>query len=293
MCISRLAGRRGSGKIGRVQSEDFSAAALVVLGHGTTLNDDSAAPVLQHAAELRRRKIFGEVRASFWKQSPQIIKVLAEISAPRIFIVPLFISEGYFSTQVIPQELGFQFPDRLSLVTRHSSLIYCRPVGSHDLMTQVILARAAEVVKQFPFPRAPKPAEITLFIAGHGTERNANSRKAIERQAELIRARNLYAGVHDIFMEEEPRIGDCYSIAQTRNIVVVPFFISDGLHAAEDIPVLLGEPERLVKERHAAGQPTWRNPTEKHGKLVWYSPSVGTEPLLADVILERAREAAK
>ena len=32
MCISRLAGRRGSGKIGRVQSEDFSAAALVVPG---------------------------------------------------------------------------------------------------------------------------------------------------------------------------------------------------------------------------------------------------------------------
>ena len=293
MCISRLAGRRGSGKIGRVQSEDFSAAALVVLGHGTTLNDDSAAPVLQHAAELRRRKIFGEVRAAFWKQSPQVKNVLADISSPRIFIVPLFISEGYFSTQVIPQELGFQFPDRLSLVTRHSSLIYCRPVGSHDLMTQVILARAAEVVKQFPFPRAPKPAEITLFIAGHGTERNANSRKAIERQAELIRAKNTYAGVHDIFMEEEPRIGDCYAIAQTRNIVVVPFFISDGLHTAEDIPVLLGEPKRLVKERHAAGQPTWRNPTEKHGKLVWYSPSVGTEPLLADVILERAREAAK
>jgi len=276
-----------------VQSEDFSDATLVILGHGTTLNDDSAAPVLQHTAELRRRKIFGEVRAAFWKQAPQIKNVLAEISAPQIFIVPFFISEGYFSTEIIPQELGFQFPDRLSLVTRHASLYYCRPVGSHDLMTEVILARAAEVVKQFPFPRAPKPADITLFIAGHGTGRNANSRKAIERQAELIRAQNLYAGVHDIFMEEEPRIGDCYAIAQTRNIVVVPFFISDGLHTAEDIPVLLGEPERLVKERHAAGQPTWRNPTEKHGKLIWYSPSVGTEPLLADVILERAREAAK
>ena len=276
-----------------MQSEDFSDATLVILGHGTTLNDESAAPVFQHAAELRRRKIFGEVRAAFWKQVPQIKNVLAEIPSARIFIVPFFISEGYFSTEIIPQELGFQFPDRLSLVTRHSSLFYCRPVGSHDLMTKVILARAEEVVRLFPFPRAPKPTDITLFIAGHGTGRNANSRKAIERQAELIRAQNLYAGVHDIFMEEEPRIGDCYSLAQTRNIVVVPFFISDGLHAAEDIPVLLGEPERLVKERHAAGQPTWRNPTEKHGKLVWYSPSVGTEPLLADVILERAREAAK
>ena len=61
----------------------------------------------------------------------------------------------------------------------------------------------------------------------------------------------------------------------------------------EDIPVLLGEPERLVKERLAAGQPTWRNPTEKNGKLVWYSASVGMEPLLAEVILERVREGVK
>jgi sirohydrochlorin cobaltochelatase len=276
-----------------VQNEDFSAATLVVLGHGTTLNDQSAAPVFQHAAELRRRKVFREVREAFWKQEPHIKTVLAEIAAPRIFIVPFFISEGYFSTEVIPQELGFQFPDRLSLVTRHSSLFYCRPVGSHDLMTKVILARADEVIKKFPFPRTPKPAETTLLIAGHGTGRNANSRKAVERQVELIRAENLYADVGAIFMEEAPFIKGCHESVKTKNIVVVPFFISDGLHAVEDIPVLLGEPERIVKERLAAGQPTWRNPTERGGKLIWYSPSVGTEPLLAEVILERAREAAK
>ena len=35
----------------------FRNATLVVLGHGTTLNDNSATPVLQHAAELRRRGI--------------------------------------------------------------------------------------------------------------------------------------------------------------------------------------------------------------------------------------------
>jgi len=274
-----------------VESDHFSDAALVVLGHGTELNAGSAVPAVQHAAELRRRKIFREVREAFWKQDPQIKTVLAEISAPRVLIAPLFISEGYFSTEIIPQELGFQFPDNLKLKTKNSELFYCQPVGTHDSMTKVVLSRAAEVVKQFPFPRAPRPADITLFIAGHGTERNANSRKAIARQAELIRAQNLYAGVHDIFMEEEPRIGECYALARTKNIVVVPFFISDGLHVVEDIPVLLGEPERLVKERHAAGQPTWRNPTEKHGKLVWYSPSVGTEPHIADVILERVREA--
>lgn len=155
-----------------------------------------------------------------------------------------------------------------------------------------MLSRAQEVVERFPFPRAPKPKDISLFIAGHGTERSAESRANIERQVELIRALNIYAEVRAVFMDEDPRIKDCQATAAARHVVVVPFFISDGLHVAEDIPVLLGEPERIVKERLADGKPTWRNPTEKHGKLTWYSAAVGSEPLMAEVILERVREMA-
>jgi sirohydrochlorin cobaltochelatase len=181
-------------------NDDLSDAALVVLGHGTVLNEQSAAPVRQHAAELRRRRIFHGVHEAFWKQEPQIQTVLAGIAAPRIFIAPLFLSDGYFAGQVIPAALGFHYPDRLSLTTPSSTWFYCRPVGSHPGMTQVILARAAEVVKQFPFPRIPKNAETTLFIAGHGTERNKNSRGVAEEHAEWIRAQNLYAAVHANFM---------------------------------------------------------------------------------------------
>jgi sirohydrochlorin cobaltochelatase len=286
-----------------VNGENFSEAALVVLGHGTTQNDGSATPVYQHAAELRRRKIFAEVREAFWKQEPQIKKVLPEISASRVFIVPLFISEGYFSDEVIPRELGFGELSTFNPVKgrgphgalrpQHSTIYYCPPVGSHDSMTAVLLARANKIVETFPFPRAPKPKDITLFIAGHGTEKNANSRKAIERQVELIRALNLYAGIHAIYLEESPRIADCYELAQSKNLVVVPFFISDGLHTQEDIPVLLGEAKQAVEQRLAAGQPAWRNPTEKNGKLVWYSPAIGSEPHIVDVILERVREACR
>ncbi len=172
------------------------------------------------------------------------------------------------------------------------ALVYCKPVGTHHSMTGVLLARAREVVERFPFPCVPRRKEVTLFIAGHGTEQNDRSREAIERQAELIRAMNLYAGVHTVFMEEEPRVGDCYGIAETKNIVVVPFFMSEGLHANEDIPMLLGEPEHTVRQRLQDAKPTWRNPTERQGKLVWYSASVGSEPRLAEVILERVREGA-
>jgi len=273
-----------------VNREDFSDAVLIVLGHGTELNENSAVPVRQHAAELRRRRLFREVREAFWKQEPQIRTVLAEIVAPRIFIAPLFVSEGYFAGQVIPRELGFEDGNRV-LNFEGSQIHFCAPAGTHDSMTRVILSRADGILRAFPFPRAPRQSDTTLFIAGHGTERNDNSRKPVDRQVGLIRGLGIYADVHAIFLDETPRIPDCYAMTQTKNLVVVPFFISDGLHTQEDIPVLLGETKKNVAQRLALGQPVWRNPMEREGKLVWYTAAAGTEPGMADVILDRVREA--
>ncbi len=279
-------------------SANFKDAALVLIGHGSTLNADSAAPTHQHADELRRRGVFGQVRVAFWKQEPAIRTVLDGLQTRRVFIVPLFISEGYFTQEVIPRELELlvQGPksevQSLERVQRRGAqtIYYCGPVGTHDSMTEVLLARACEVVERFPAGPAPAPSDTTLFIAGHGTGNNENSRRAIERQAELIRARKIYAEVHAVFMEEEPRIETCYAMARSRNIVMVPLFVSDGLHSQEDIPVLLGASPAVVKERMRLGQPTWHNPTEMQGKLVWYARSIGSEPHLADVILERVQE---
>jgi sirohydrochlorin cobaltochelatase len=282
--------------------EDFKDATLILVGHGSTLNADSAAPTYQHGDELRRRAIFADVLEAFWKQESCIAGVLRAAFTPRVFVVPLFISEGYFTEEVIPRELGMPKNDHgfakvLKKLARNGvgeqTVYYCGPVGTHASMTKVLLSRAQEVVAKHPFPRAPQPKEIALFIAGHGTGANENSRKAIEHQVELIRGMDAYAEVHAVFMEEEPRIGDCYSMAAAKNIVMVPFFISDGLHSYEDIPVMLGEAERIVQKRFKEGQATWRNPTEKRGKLVWYASSIGNEPHLPDVIMERVREAGK
>lgn len=259
------------GHLKPVSNADLDDSVLVVLGHGTELNDQSAAPVWQHAGELRRRQIFREVREAFWKQAPQIQSVLPQISAPRVFIVPLFISDGYFAGQLIPRALGFESARNRREETRIT--YYCQPVGTHESMTQLILSRAAGITRQFSFPHAPKRADTTLFIAGHGTEKNANSRRAIERQAELIRSQGLYADVQAVFMEEDPRISACGTIARTKYCVVVPFFVADGLHVMEDIPALLGETKPVVEARLAAGQPTWRNPAEIQGKLIWYTSS--------------------
>ena len=171
--------------------DDFKDAALVLVGHGATLNPDSSAPTLQHADELLQRNIFAQVLPCFWKEEPYIYGALRGVFARRVFIVPIFISEGYFTEQVIPREMGFCRNDEPALERKQTrgdqTFHYCGPVGTHDSMTEVIVARAKDIVTRYPYPIAPKPADTTLFIAGHGTINNANSRKAIERQAELYK----------------------------------------------------------------------------------------------------------
>lgn len=297
----RIAGWGGVGYRGGVNEAEFADATLVLVGHGSTLNAESGAPTYQHAEELRRRGLFADVIECFWKLEPPICGVLRGVWKPRVFVVPVFISEGYFTEEVIPRELGMPAgtervgPARVRVWTDGDRRVhYCGPVGTHESMTAVLLARARDVVAASASADAgvPEPRDVSLFIAGHGTSANENSRVAIERQVERIRARGEYACVHPIFMEEEPRIERCYELATTESVVIVPFFISDGLHSYEDIPVMLGESRAEVEARYRAGRPTWNNPTRRQDRCAWYAASIGNEPHLADVIVERAREAA-
>ena len=277
--------------------DDFSKDALVLIAHGSTVNAQSSAPTRRLADELRARNIFAEVACAFNLEQPKIDDVPKLVSAKRIYIIPVTISEGHFTEQTIPHRLGLATAGQTEYERIQQrdgrTIIYCHPIGTHPSMTDVLLARAREVIVKHPFPRAPKPSETALFIAGHGTEKNANSRKAIEAQVEAIAVLGEYANVLPVFMEEAPFIADCFTATEAPHIVMVPFFIADGLHTVEDIPVLLGEPEARVKKHLAAGQPTWRNPTERKGKLLWYTEAIGSkgsEAGLAEVILSRVRE---
>jgi sirohydrochlorin cobaltochelatase len=272
-------------------------AALVLVGHGSTLNAESALPTLRHADELRRRRSFGQVLACFWKEEPSIAGILRGVWKPRVFVVPVFVGEGYFTEEIIPRELGLRAPgadsfERVQTIGGRR-IHYCGPVGTHDSMTAVVESRALDAVARDPGGASPpSPAELSLFVAGHGTSRNENSRRAIERHVERLRAAGRFHDVHAVFMEEEPRIADCRTIAGTPNLVVVPFFVSDGLHSQEDIPVLLGESETVVRERLQAGESTWHNPRAFGQQRVWYTRSIGDEPHIPDVILERVAEIA-
>src|SRR4026207_1202851 len=209
--------------------------ALLIVAHGSTVNPDSSAPTLAHAAEIRRRKVFANVECAFWKEEPSLRDALFLFDPElirEIYVVPNFISEGYFTQTVVPRELELDGP----ITKRSNGQIwhYCEPVGNHPLMTQLLLKRAHEVA-----PKAA-PGESSLLIVAHGTDLNENSAVAAKREAEKIRSLGKYGRVLNVYMEEPPLVSEWRTLTETENVVVVPFFISDGLHSYEDIPQLIG-----------------------------------------------------
>jgi sirohydrochlorin cobaltochelatase len=278
-----------------VSADAFADSSVLLIAHGSTVNADSARSAFGHAERLREPGYFRAVTAAFWKQAPFIRDALAELHSEQLFIVPLFLSDGYFTRQVLPRELELPIKEDGSFSRIASCgaqrLFYCEPIGTSPVMTDVILARVEEVLTNSS--RGPGTSDKALVLAAHGTEKDSQSSRAAEWHIQRIRATGRFAEAHAAFMEESPRISDLAAFTKTKDIVVVPFFISEGLHAREDVPVLLGESPDEVQRRLKAGQPTFSNPTERHGKRMWYAASIGTAPLVRDVILQRIREAAK
>jgi len=275
--------------------------ALLIVAHGSTVNPDSSAPTLAHTTEIRRRKIFGDVECAFWKEEPSLRDasfLFDPESIREVYVVPNFISEGYFTQTVVPREL--ELNGRITKRSNGQIWRYCEPVGNHPMMTELLLKRARDIA-----PDAA-PTETSLLIVAHGTDLNENSAVAAKREAEKIRALGKYAAVINVYMEEPPLVSDWRQLTKTENIVVVPFFISDGLHSYEDIPRLLGivvaAPKAFGVDR---GRPGSAPPATKHGEIfrqnpyaidgrkLFYAPSIGTDPGFADIIIEQANAGGK
>jgi sirohydrochlorin cobaltochelatase len=267
------------------------AEALLLAAHGSHLNPDASTPTFAHADRIRDTEAFMEVREAFWKEEPTFREVLRTLESDEVYVVPLFISEGYFTEQVLPRELrldgwtpGAWASDGVSATAAtfrprdvDKRVHYCGPVGTHDAMSEVIVHRAETVLDGRPLDG------VGLAVVGHGTERNENSAKAIRHHANRIREQGRFREVEALFMDEAPEVEAVTTHLDSDDVVVVPLFIADGYHTQEDIP----EDLDLTADYRTG----YDVPTEVDGRRIWYTGAVGTDPLVADVVLERVRDA--
>jgi sirohydrochlorin cobaltochelatase len=256
-------------------------SALILVGHGSTLNPDSSAPTFQHADEIVRRRLFREVYCAFWKEEPSLREVLRMVESKEVYVVPNFISEGYFTETVIPRELDLSGP----ITERDDKLIkYCQPVGNDPRMIDLLLSRARTIAPDV------SPANASLLIVGHGTQLNERSAEAARLQVQRIREKQIYAEVSEAYMEEAPFIADWRKLTSQPDVIVVPFFIADGLHSYEDIPELLGIDQALRPRKASSAKTPITKQTQPpyviDGRRLYYGSAIGTDPLMAEIILD-------
>jgi sirohydrochlorin cobaltochelatase len=241
--------------------------ALVIVGHGSHLNEDSSLPVYEHAQRIRRSGEFDEVVECFWKEEPSMRHVLDTVESEEVYAVPAFISEGYFTQQVVPRELGLEGP-----VTKKGSktVRYAGPLGTFEEMPDVILERVGDLMRGKELS-----GRTALVLLGHGTDLNKNSGGVIYLNAERIRKRGIYDLVEVGFLDQEPEIGSVVESVAARNIILIPVFIAEGWHTRETIPEDLG----------LTGEVTVRK-----DRTIFYGAPVGTHPSMANLIAARARQ---
>ncbi|GAA4008420.1 DR2241 family protein [Deinococcus rubellus] len=262
--------------------------SLVLIGHGSHLNPESSAAVYAYADLLRQRGLFDEVVEGYWKEEPSLRQVLKTVRYTDVTVIPMFISEGYFTETVIPRELGLGHqgpvpPQGVARVIGGRTVRYTLPYGVHPRMSEVILARAREA---YPAINADDTA---LIVLGHGTTRNENSSKIVHQNAERLREGGEFAEVHTFFLDQEPKVVGWRQQVKAKNVVLVPFFASEGWHTLETIPEDIGlTGEVTVFESDLEAEP---GSQPDYAQTVYYSKPVGTHPAIAEVIIQLAEDA--
>jgi len=244
---------------------DFTQTGLLLLGHGSHFNPDSSAPIHAHAGRVRMADSFLEVRTGFWKEEPAICRSLELFDAEQVVVVPVFMSGGYFTEEIIPRELGISGTGRHEL--KGKTAWYTSPVGAHPSLAEIIVQRARE---------AGATGGEALVVLGHGTPRNPNSEKNIYLQTERVAGMDFFREVVTAFLDQEPGLEQVWSLVEAKEIVVVPMFVADGWHVSETIPSDLD----LTGGENIKG-----------GRRLRFAAAVGTHERISDVVMTLAREA--
>lgn len=244
--------------------------ALVLAGHGSHISPQTAGLVWQQVDALRALGVVDEVTATFWKEMPSFSTVLNTLTANDITIVPLFTAAGYFTTSVIPTEMGL---DGALTVRDGRTLRYTRPLGEHPLIRQVVQQRVEDALHQID----ARKEDIGVAVIGHGTKRSATSRATTEVQAHMLRTTRLVHQVVAVYLDDTPSIPDLYDLLDTPVIIAVPNFLALGSHTTLDVPAELGlAPDETVGDIN--------------GRRVYYTDPVGVGDSLLQPILSLAAE---
>ena len=205
---------------------------LILLGHGSSIDRRAAEPIYRAAERVRDE--FASVRVAFWKEQPSIDDALQSVAADAVVVVPYFMADGYFVAEALPAALGLsEWPERSVETVGANQIAYTNAVGSHPAAMTALDAAIRESL------RGAEESDVTVALVGHGTRRSASSRYSVIEAADTLRARNRFAEVRAVFLDDEPGVEEIFE-TRSNDVVVVPYMVSDGPHVRQDLVTALG-----------------------------------------------------
>ncbi len=242
---------------------DWARAALVLVGHGSNRDGGSNPALLAHAAALRARGIFAEVRAAALYGAPRPEQALSGLQAAEVYLAPLFMAEGHFARVGLREAFGLD--GRLTVVGGRR-VVLCPPLGLQPGLTRLCLARAEARARR----EGLSPQATRLLFVGHGSSRDPAPREAALWHAEAARGAAVFGGVDEAFLDEPPFLCDVLGGLGGAS-VAVGLFAAGGLHAGEDVPALIARWARVP---------------------VHYLGAIGEDPAISDLVLAQVAAAS-
>ena len=246
-----------------MKTTPLSGRALVLVGHGSARNPGTRLPICANVQRIKALNLFDEVRCGLWKEEPHVSITLDKVKSRDVYVVPFFIADGYYTRNVIPEQM--KLSGELTL-KNGQRIHYTRSVGGHPRFAHLLHQHAVE---------AGWRTGDTLVVLGHGTGRNPASGTNVYLQTERLRRQHPGEDIRTMFIDEAPFVQTIWETSTTPRIVIVPLFIADGWHVTETIP----EDLDLVDNRATRG-----------GRELILTTAVGTDPGLTEVILARVQE---
>lgn len=201
---------------------------MLIVAHGDRGGSGDNRLVNTLAANLRRSDRFVAVGAGYLRGEQPFeevaVELLNSVASCRLRVLPLLMSDSYYTRQAIPQRLGLGIPDM-------AQIIIDPPIGLHPRLPNFIAAESAAALERSGI----EPANARLLLVAHGSTKSTASADATRRVAGMVALTKKFAAVEVAFLEEPPFLSD-----QLRNLsgplCVFGLFVGEGLHGGEDLP---------------------------------------------------------
>lgn len=209
-------------------TEDDTGSSLLIVAHGECGGIGENRLPYALAKAVRERGYYATVDVGFIRAEPLVEDVGRNLPNAPVTVFPLFMSNGYYVRQAIPERLGIN-GDGCDTLKRPVSIL--QPVGLNATMPLIVARLATDTARRAGF----RIEDTTLLLVAHGSSKDPASRNATTSVALALETIGQFRDIAIAYLEEPPFLEDQFKTI-AGPVVAAGLFIGEGMHGKEDLP---------------------------------------------------------